>query len=172
MGNLAAGNTSGLSAINTWTTKLNDDQAEGQLYALYKLANSTYGWRSNALKFIVWFGDNPGHNPICQGYTGNPNDPPVGFDLDTVADRLKAANITVLAISVYSGTAYDNNGLDYTAAGKGNSPCTEPSTQPKQATKLTNTTGGALYENITSNQIVQVIIDALYKATCPATVEP
>ena len=35
---------------------------EGQLYALYQVAN-TVAWRTGSTRIVIWFGDAPGHDP-------------------------------------------------------------------------------------------------------------
>ncbi|PRW45345.1 PEP-CTERM domain [Chlorella sorokiniana] len=70
--NLAAGTIGAQNAINAWAASGGGDEPEGQLYALWKLATpGAYGWRSSATKVILWFGDAPGHNPICIGYVSS-----------------------------------------------------------------------------------------------------
>jgi len=59
------------------------------------------GWRSLSKRIIVWFGDAPGHDPICAAVSGG-----APITEASVTTKLAAEGIAVLAIS----TA--NPGLD------------------------------------------------------------
>jgi murein DD-endopeptidase MepM/ murein hydrolase activator NlpD len=50
------------NAINTWLPDGGGDWEEGQIYALYQVAN-TVAWRPGSTRIIIWFGDAPGHDP-------------------------------------------------------------------------------------------------------------
>ena len=50
------------TAINTWAASGGGDLEEGQLYALYQVAN-TVAWRPGSTRILIWFGDAPGHDP-------------------------------------------------------------------------------------------------------------
>lgn len=98
-----------------------DDRYEAQILALYFLATSTMttGWRHESdARFIIWWGDEPGHDPI-------------GFDdyrvtLPKTIDALKEARIEVLAISVAPFNRLNGE---------------------NQVTDIINVVGGELYEN-------------------------
>jgi hypothetical protein len=162
--NLGVGTSGAQSAINAWAASGGFDEPEGQLYALWKLATGSYGWRPSASKIIVWFGDAPGHNPICKNYAGT-NDPPSSVSLDDVKNSLASAGIKVLALSVGA------NRLDlaFGSSISTDNICAETYPQPNQATVLTTGTGGQLYSGVQVNTIVQVIIDSVQNATCPGT---
>jgi hypothetical protein len=90
------------SAIAAWTASggLGGDYPEAQLYALYQLATDPgIHWRPGAKRLVVWIGDAPGHEPICQVYD-LPNLPAAGLFLNGVISALQAANITVLALDL------------------------------------------------------------------------
>lgn len=79
------------AAINTWNAAGGGDEPEAQLFALKGLAvppGGTIGWRPDSKRIIVWFGDQPGHDP-----SGGPTQA-------SVIAALKAENISVIAISV------------------------------------------------------------------------
>jgi hypothetical protein len=50
------------TGINAWFATGGGDTPEGQIYALYQLANTT-SWRPGSTRIVVWFGDAPGHDP-------------------------------------------------------------------------------------------------------------
>src|SRR6185436_7641637 len=84
------------AAINTWAATGGSDIPEGQLFALNSLAvppGGTIGWRPGSKRIIVWFGDAPGHDPICTAVSGAP---PITEASATA--KLVAEGITVLAI--------------------------------------------------------------------------
>lgn len=148
------------TAINAWSASGGADGPEGQLYALDQLADSTIGWRPGAKKIIVWFGDAPGHDPVCSAISGLPYDITEG----SVTTKLVDADITVLAIS--TGTGYflglDDDptvwAYDYTAA------CGTPGGTSEQATRITGATGGNHITGINAGTIVQTIKDMVIEA--------
>lgn len=78
-------------AINTWNANGGGDTDEAQLFAFDQLAEppgGTIGWRTDSKRIIVWFGDQPGH------------DPSGGATLVSDITKLQAENISVIAISV------------------------------------------------------------------------
>lgn len=90
------------AAINAWSASGGGDGPEGQLYALYEIAqNAATFFRPGAKRILVWFGDAPGHDPICAGM----GTPPLGSALTASAVKaaLAGANIIVLAISTNTG---------------------------------------------------------------------
>ena len=100
-------------AIDTWFAEGGDDVAEAQLFALEQLAvdhnpdGGTIGWRGGAKKVIIWFGDAPGHDPICAAISGLPYDISEAF----LISRLQTAGITVVAVST-SQAGMTGNDLD------------------------------------------------------------
>lgn len=65
---LTADKAAVVGEINTWAATAGGDLSEGQLLALQQLAEppgGPIGWRANSKRMIVWFGDAPGHDPIC-----------------------------------------------------------------------------------------------------------
>ena len=89
--NPTPGTAAAFAAINNWTANGGGDAPEAQLFALKTLAQApggTIGWRANSKRIIVWFGDQPGH------------DPSGGATLASVVASLSAENISVIAISV------------------------------------------------------------------------
>jgi Integrin beta chain VWA domain len=94
------------NAINTWSASGGGDGTEGQLFALDQLAEApggTIGWRSDAKRIIVWFGDAPGHDPVCAAISGLP------FDVTeaSVTTKLVNQDISVVAISTPTGSPLD-----------------------------------------------------------------
>lgn len=83
------------SAIQRLTTSGGGDRPEAQLYALYQLAKETLavGWRPGAMRYIAWFGDQPGHDPVIF-----PDGHPTTLN-DTVNELLEK-NIKVMAFSM------------------------------------------------------------------------
>jgi hypothetical protein len=83
------------AAINTWNTVpgAGGDTPEAQLFALKTLAQppgGMIGWRPDSKRIIVWFGDQPGHDPSG-----------VATLVSVIAGLSPAAeNISVIAISV------------------------------------------------------------------------
>ncbi len=149
-----------LAAINGWTATFGGDIPESNLYALHQAATGPIGWRPAALKFIVWFGDAPGHEPVCAAVWGG------GFpitrgsviaDLAAVAAPAQPGGIAVLAVSLTSGP-----GLD--AAPSGGYPGCPSLTTPGQATAITAASGGSLTAGVDPAATAAAILTALVKA--------
>jgi hypothetical protein len=150
-----------LNAINNWTPGDGQDIPEGQLFALDQIAQplgGTIGWRSGSKKIIVWFGDAPGHDPICQGISGLPYD----ITEASVTQKLVQEVISVLAISTNTGTANALDG-DPMDGGDYSGTCTIGGT-PGQGTRIATCTGGVHQAGIDASKIVQTIIDLVTKA--------
>jgi hypothetical protein len=94
------GNTAAVqAAIGTWNADEGGDTPEAQLNALTQLSNPAIaGWRADSTRIIVWFGDNPGH------------DPSLGATLASTITALTGEEIRVIAVPV--ATPF-NLGLDF-----------------------------------------------------------
>jgi hypothetical protein len=98
------------AAIGTWTASDGEgsDGSEGQLNALQRIATDpAIGWRPGSKRILVWFGDAPGHDPICTAISG------LGADVTeatATAALVSPPGITVVAVSVTTGGF--PNGLD------------------------------------------------------------
>ena len=150
------------TAINAWSASEGSDGSEGQLFALDQIAEPPgggIGWRSGSKRIIVWFGDAPGHDPICQAISS------LSYDITEISatNKLVAEKISVLAISTVTGFA---NGLDDdpTSSAGDYSPFCSIGGTPGQATRIANATGGAYRSGIDATNIVNTIIDLVNKA--------
>jgi hypothetical protein len=85
------------AGIDTWIAGGGADLPESQLIALTQVATDpAVSFRVGSEKFVVWFGDAPGHEPSnTPGYPGPST-------ADTIT-TLQAAGITVIAFDVSSG---------------------------------------------------------------------
>ncbi|HTW28941.1 MAG TPA: vWA domain-containing protein [Acetobacteraceae bacterium] len=153
------------AAIGGWTALpgAGGDGPEAQLYALDQVAGSAaIAWRPGVKRIVVWFGDAPGHDPICKAASG------LGYDITeaSVTAKLQAAQITVLALSLNDGSGYANGLNDdptnllgplnaaYTA-------CGAPGGTPGQATRIAAATGGIVVNSVDPTTIVSTIIAQL-----------
>jgi hypothetical protein len=150
------------AAINNWGPHDGSDLPEANLYGLQQVA-SVAGWRPGAMKFIVWFGDAPGHEPVCAAVWGG------GFNITraTVISALHAVTtpnqpngIAVLAISVNTGPG--STGLD--GPSTDGYPGCPSNNLPGQATDITTATSGSLATNIDPSAVAATILNALIKA--------
>jgi len=145
------------TAIGTWSALGGGDLPEGQFLALHTLAQpsgGSIGWRAGAKRIIVWFGDAPGHDPICTAITG------LGAAITeaSVTAKLVAEQIVVLAISTATPGLDDNpvpNSTDYTGT------CGAPGGSAGQATRLAAATGGVFVTGINPANIVNTMIGLL-----------
>lgn len=104
------------AGLNSLELRSGADAMESSLYALTQAA-TTAGWREGSQKFVVWFGDTPGHDPRS---TANYPGPTL---IDTI-DTLTGEAITVIAVN----TGAANGGLNNRG----------------QATAIADATGGNL----------------------------
>lgn len=147
------------NAINPgWFASGGGDTAEGQLYALEQLASvAVAGWRPSSKRFIVWFGDAPGHDPICAGLGGAI--PTTKVTALTASSALLAAKVAVLAISVTGGPGLDAASSDSYSTCPG-------TTASGQASFIVNNAypGGSISVGINPSNVAAAIIAALVKA--------
>jgi hypothetical protein len=148
------------AAINAWTVDGGSDIPEGQLYALDRIAedaNGQIGWRLNARRIVVWFGDAPGHEPICQALTGFSYD----ITMLQVLGKLVRNQITVVAVSAATGSMTDlnadptANAVDYRAS------CGDPGGMSGQADTIAAATLGAHVTGVNPTDIIDAIIDVV-----------
>ena len=100
-----------LSQIGAWSAGGGVDGSEGQFFALDRLAADTdpaggsIGWRSDAKKIVVWFGDAPAHDSVCSAISG------LSYDIteSSLTSALVDEDITVIAIGTRTGFTNDLN---------------------------------------------------------------
>ena len=151
------------TAIGTWSASGGGDLPEAQFYALDQVAGSpTIGWRPGVKHIIVWLGDAPGHDPICAAASG------LSYNITeaSVTAKLVADQITVLAVSVFDGSA-DPNGLNDDPTDLGGplnaayGACGAPGGTPGQATRIAAATGGVVVTGVDPSAVVATIIAEL-----------
>jgi hypothetical protein len=149
------------NAIAAWTASGGGDTAEAQLFALDQIAEpprGPIGWRNGAKGILVWFGDEPGHDPICQSISL------LTYKITslTVMQQLLDHMITVIAVNTGTGRyGLDGDPMlaeltrDYSAAN-----CA-PGGRENQAADFSYWTGGALIQGLDVANIVARIQDVL-----------
>ena len=151
-------------AVGGWTHGGGYDGSEAQLYALTKIATiPAIGWRGGTNKVLVWFGDAPGHDPVCAAISSE------GADITeaTATAALVAAGIKVVAISTPSGTYYPaaldddptKSANDYVTA------CSTIGGTSGQATRIADATGGVHLTGVAPADIAQAILDGIAAIT-------
>jgi hypothetical protein len=153
------------AAITAWSATGGGDTPEGQLFALDQIATSpAIGWRPGAQRILVWFGDAPGHDPICAGLPGVPKAISemlaASATVENVKSALQGAQIKVLAISTNTGVA---NGLDGIPT-QDFYPCANVGTA-NQATRIATATGGSFTSGVNAATIVNTIVAMITAAT-------
>lgn len=146
-------------ALNGWSASGGGDWPEGQLFALDQLAVApgagSIQWRPGAERIVVWFGDAPGHEPVCAAISGLAQ----GITLDSVIAKLQAERISIVAISTATpGMEAAPSSGDYTAA------CGDTPGAGGQASRLAAETGGAFETGINPSTIVPKIVDLVRNA--------
>jgi hypothetical protein len=168
-------------AINDWVNMGGGDVSESQFYALHRLSiDPAIGFRPNAKRIIVWFGDSPAHDPICAPIVGLFESPAVVVDEASVIAELQAAGqdgTTVIAIStpfsLQIPDALNNDplgpgnilALDYINLG-----CPQTGTAG-QADRITAATAGISIQISTPQAIVDAILDAIESVLSEVTIE-
>ena len=152
-----------VDAISTWFAGGGGDGSEGQFYALYKLATDpSITFRPDAKRIIVWFGDSPAHDPVCDLFVGG-GVPTFEIDEDLVKSSLQAAGpggTTVIAIGTSTGypQALNDDPLlfdfDYT-------PFCPQDGLPGQADRIAAATSGISTSITDPTQITGAILDAV-----------
>jgi hypothetical protein len=143
-----------IGAIGTWTAAEGGDGSEGQLHALEQIAKDpAIGWRPDSKRILVWFGDAPGHDPICAAISGLAADI---TEATATAALTTSPGITVLAVSTTTGFV---NGLDddpTLSAGDYSGTCTIGGT-PGQASRIAVATGGSHTSGVDVGAIVTTL---------------
>ena len=148
-----------IAAINTWSATGGGDIPEADLFGLDSVAvppGGTIGWRSGSKRIIVWFGDAPGHDPICPAVSGG-----AAITEASVTAKLLGEGIAVLAISTANPGLDDDpksGATGYVAK------CGPPGGAPGQGTRIANATGGKFVAGINAATIVNTIISLVSAA--------
>jgi hypothetical protein len=159
---LSANITQAKAAIDSWTTSPGQDTPEAQFYGLDQVAEppgGKIGWRADAKRIIVWFGDAAGHDSVCKGISN------LSYDITeaSVTAKLVAEKIKVLALSMntnYRAPA----GLDDEPRNSSNafrSKCGEPGGTPGQGTRIAKATGCKLVQGVSADTIIEIITTEL-----------
>lgn len=139
-----------IRAIRRWRTGDGQDIEEANLVALYRIAmnkDSEIGWRQGSRRFIVYFGDSPGHEPTCDS-SGK------AITRDVVIDALQEKGITVVAVN-FGDLDAEVRSFPITGCGGATG---APS---GQATDITDATGGAVVSSNDQTQLIALIKQAL-----------
>jgi hypothetical protein len=150
--------TAAKAAINTWTAEAGCDIAEANFFGLHRVAVHDISWRPDSARFVVWFGDAPSHDPICDALPtyGDPHSP---ITEASVTADLQSQGVHVIAVSAPSGPGLDADptvlSTDYGVL------CGPPDGLAGQATRIAAATGGVHLVNPPATSISQTIIDAI-----------
>lgn len=144
------------AAVSSWSAGGGADGSEGQLFALTKLTDNAIGWRPNSLQIIVWFGDAPGHDPICPSISPLVGATPITEN--STINALLGTNKRVLAVSVNPAYGLDANPT--LSANNYPATCT-PGGTPGQATRITTATQGAYQNGINANNTANAILNLI-----------
>jgi len=158
-----------IAGINDWVAAGGGDPPESQFYALWKVATDPVaGFRPGAKRLIVWFGDSPGHDPICSGFVAGLGDPPIAIDEPVLTTALNAAGpggTSVLAIGTVTSTLVYPDAInsdpqiggfnidyDFLCSQRGSG---------GQAQRIADATGGSYSQITDPTEITEAILTAL-----------
>ena len=159
------------NAVDSWDGMWGGDQSEAGFFALERLAVDpavTYGWRPDAQRIIVWFGDAPSHDPVCTQLTGLAND----VTEDSVIAALTASDTTVIAITTPTNLpmGLNDNPGGVNATGYSSLCPQMPRGTTGQASRIAAATGGIDTSISNSADIKQAIQDTLTQVLLETTV--
>ncbi len=146
-----------LAAIAAWTAGGGNDLAEAQLYALDQISSGAAAFRSGSTPVVVWFGDAPGHDPVCSAISG------LAYDVTeaSVTAKLQAAGIRVVAISVDTGFPGGLDGDPTGVSGDYVGYCATIDGSAGQASRIAAATGGAVLTGVAPADIADAILEGL-----------
>jgi len=129
------------AAIDAWVAGGEGDAPEGQLFALDRIAadeGGEIGWRPGSVRVLVWFGDAPGHEPICRALTGLP------YDITTSSVAMALANASIKVVATSVGERFEDlmNRDPRPDSFSYGSICGDPGGAAGQADIITSATGG------------------------------
>lgn len=171
-----------VAAINQWIAAGGGDGSEGQFYALHQLCTDpAIGFRPDAKRIIVWFGDSPAHDPICDVFTGF-GVPTFPIDEALVTSLLQSTGFgggtTVIAIGTTSSAAVyplslnddpNKSVFDYWSPDFGVAFC-EPQGLSGQADRLATATNGISTSIVDPAAITSTILQTLASVLIAADV--
>ncbi|WP_412750075.1 vWA domain-containing protein [Krasilnikovia sp. M28-CT-15] len=152
------------AAINAWTASGGGDAPEANLFALHKLATEA-NFRADSSRIVVWFGDAPGHDPVCTAISGDSSN----VTKASVIAELQAANIKVIAVSTSTPGSLGLDG-DPVASSTDYGVCGSPGGAAGQATDIANATGGRVFMDVPPNEVSDAILTGL--TSLPTKVKP
>jgi hypothetical protein len=141
------------------------DSPEAQFFAFDRLMNSANpaGFDPNTPSVIVWYGDAPGHDPICEAVSGlsgygDITEQSVIAALTDGGPGWGGDNVIVVANSLLgSGTLDGDPSIGNTDYGA----CAPQADEAGQGTRITNATGGALLEEASASDMVDAVLLAV-----------
>jgi len=83
-----------------------NENAEADLYGLYRVLKEPGLWRTNSTRAVIWIGDAPSHTPICRALD-SVNVPAGGIDKTTVGGLVAGVQMFSISLST-NGAGLDN----------------------------------------------------------------
>jgi len=160
---VSADATAVTTAVDAWSADQGGDLPEASLFALQKLIGAA-GFRPDSSKIVVWFGDAPGHDPVCSAVSGE-----TAVTEASVTAALVAAGIKVIAVSVTTGAPGGLNG-DPVASSFDYGACGAPGGAAGQADRIAAATGGQSFGAVPPGEVAGKILEGL--TALPVTVKP
>jgi von Willebrand factor type A domain len=153
------------AAINGWSASGGFDIAEANLYALHKLVTAA-GFRADSSRIVVWFGDAPGHDPVCTAISGEA----ANITEASVTAELVAAGVKVIAVSTTTGTPGGLNANPVPLSSDYNAACGAPGGLAGQGNRISAATGGTAFSDVPPGDVADAILAGL--TALPVTVTP
>ncbi|MEV6598287.1 prepilin-type N-terminal cleavage/methylation domain-containing protein [Actinoplanes sp. NPDC051346] len=129
------------------------DLPEANLFALHKLVSAAK-FREGSTRIVVWFGDAPGHDPVCPMISGEANT----VTEASVTAELVAANIQVIAISTNTGPSGGLDGNPRADVANNYPLRCGVGGKPGQGSRIAAATGGLFYKDVDPDDVANKII--------------
>ena len=132
-----------------------EDADEANLAALYRIATDPgIGWRKDSRRIVLFFGDNPGHEPTClDGKT---------ISRKEVIDALQENFITVLGVNIETGLAPEfAKSIDGTPTKLSSCSGTSVAAQTNQSSDITSSTGGGEILSTSGNSLISAMVETI-----------
>ena len=153
------------AAIGTWSASGGGDVPEAQLLALQEVATDPgIGWRANSKRILVWFGDEPGHDPICPAASGLAT----AITEGSATSALQGAHITVVAVGTPHpfGNPATLDG-DPTAGSDGYGGRCPIGGTAGQATRIAGATGGSFTNGLDAGALTAALASLISSSVPP-----
>lgn len=165
------GGAAALAAIATWSAGGGSDGSEGQFFALKRIADNVVGFPADptCTRIVVWFGDAPAHDPVCNAISGFADITEASVTQDLIDAKIRVVAIsTITAAGAFFPDALDDSPTAF--AGDYVADCGVENGSSGQASRIAAATGGVHLTDVPADEIADAILAGI--KALPVTVTP